>query len=336
MGSVKDLVVEAEPTGTELGEGRFSFSDAYSVFDWGPMPDQIPDKGASLCTMGAATFEALEAAGIETHYRGVGPEGGSLGTCQQPPRELSIGLTSVPELPYRDGDYDYDAFHEAGGTNYLVPLEIIYRNEVPVGSSLRTRTTPAEHDLDIATWPDHAVELVAPVVEFSTKFEAADRYLDREEATEIAGRAHIDEIEAVATAVNEVVSEMAEGAGMTHLDGKIECCYCDGDVIVADVAGTLDENRFAADGIQLSKEVLRQYHAATDPEWVEAVRAAKKPPIDPGWRQTVDPAPQPLPDQVIETATEMYRGVTNAYVGEPYFSAPPVHALASDVEALAG
>lgn len=40
MGSVKDLAVLKEPAGTETGTGRFIFSDRYSVFDWGEMPDQ--------------------------------------------------------------------------------------------------------------------------------------------------------------------------------------------------------------------------------------------------------------------------------------------------------
>ncbi|MFO7833566.1 MAG: phosphoribosylaminoimidazolesuccinocarboxamide synthase, partial [Halohasta sp.] len=50
MTSVKEFRVDREPTATEFGAGRFVFTDAYSVFDWGQMPDAIPHKGASLCT----------------------------------------------------------------------------------------------------------------------------------------------------------------------------------------------------------------------------------------------------------------------------------------------
>ena len=53
MTSVKDVRVEEPPAGTALGRGSFVFTDDYSVFDWGKMPDPIPDKGASICTMGA-------------------------------------------------------------------------------------------------------------------------------------------------------------------------------------------------------------------------------------------------------------------------------------------
>jgi len=45
MGSVKDLVILKEPSLDEEGVGEFVFSDRYSVFDWGRMPDLLQDKG---------------------------------------------------------------------------------------------------------------------------------------------------------------------------------------------------------------------------------------------------------------------------------------------------
>ena len=71
MGSVKDLQVIQKPTQTAMGTGRFLFSDRYSVFDWGEMPDHIEGKGAALCLMGAYCFEQLEKLGVKTHYRGL-------------------------------------------------------------------------------------------------------------------------------------------------------------------------------------------------------------------------------------------------------------------------
>ena len=70
MTSVKEFRVEAPATPDELGSGAFVFTDDYSVFDWGKMPDAIPNKGGSLCAMGAANFERLEREGVPTHYRG--------------------------------------------------------------------------------------------------------------------------------------------------------------------------------------------------------------------------------------------------------------------------
>jgi Phosphoribosylaminoimidazolesuccinocarboxamide (SAICAR) synthase len=53
MGSVKDLKVIEKPTAKKLGVGRFVFSDRYSVFDWGEMPDLIEGKGKALCVISA-------------------------------------------------------------------------------------------------------------------------------------------------------------------------------------------------------------------------------------------------------------------------------------------
>jgi len=71
MGSVKDLKILKTPSRNETGVGRFIFSDRYSVFDWGEMPDHIPNKGKSLCISAAYFFEKLENIGVKTHYLGL-------------------------------------------------------------------------------------------------------------------------------------------------------------------------------------------------------------------------------------------------------------------------
>jgi phosphoribosylaminoimidazole-succinocarboxamide synthase len=335
MASVKQFRVESEPDGG-LGRGSFLFTDDYSVFDWGKMPDQVPDKGASLCTMGADNFEALEADGVPTHYRGVVSNGEvvSLDRAAEPPREMAIEVARVPDLPHDGRSYDYEAYHDAAGDAYLIPLEVVFRNVVPVGSSLRRRADPRDHGVDADEWPDRPVTLDDPVVEFSTKYEDGDRYLDRAEAARIAGAADLDQVEAVAREVNRVVTERGEAAGFEHQDGKIECVYAGGEVLVADVVGTFDENRFSYCGTQVSKEVLRQYYRRTDPEWVEAVetakRAAKQRDVA-DWKSLCDRGPTPLPDPVIGAAADLYAAGANAYTGREWFDAPPV---ADAVEAV--
>ncbi|MFW6000068.1 MAG: phosphoribosylaminoimidazolesuccinocarboxamide synthase, partial [Halorubrum sp.] len=274
MTSVKEFRVDEPATADGLGRGRFVFTDAYSVFDWGQMPDAIPNKGASLCAMGAFNFELLESEGVKTHYRGVADptEIVPLAEATAPPTEMAIDLTQVPDLPYEGphAGYDYEAFHAAGGGNFLVPLEVVFRNRVPVGSSLRRRAAPADFGLDHLAgadgeWPDGPVDLPEPVVEFSTKYEQQDRYLTRAEADEIAGAADVDALDSLARDVNRVVTERAEAAGFVHEDGKIECLYVDGELRVADVVGTFDENRFSYGGRGISKEVVRQWYKANDP-----------------------------------------------------------------------
>lgn len=327
MTSVKEFRVEEAATSERLGRGAFVFTDDYSVFDWGKMPDAIPNKGASLCAMGATNFELLESEGIPTHYRGV-VSGGTvvqMDDVATPPREMAIDLTQVPELPHEGRKYDYDAFHAEANGNYLIPLEVVFRNTVPVGSSLRSRADPAEFDLSFDEWPDEPVDLPEAVVEFSTKFEESDRYLDREEADRIAGVADIDDLEAVARAVNRTVTDTAADAGLVHEDGKIECLFFDGEIRVADVVGTFDENRFSYDGQQLSKEVIRQYHKREQPAWVDAVNEAKaraKEEDVADWRELCEVDPQSLPRHVVTAARDMYAAGANAYMGRDLFDAP--------------
>ncbi|MGZ0746785.1 phosphoribosylaminoimidazolesuccinocarboxamide synthase [Haloparvum sp. AD34] len=361
MTSVKEFRVVESASDDALGRGRFVFTDAYSVFDWGQMPDAIPNKGASLCAMGAYNFELLEAEGVPTHYRGVvDPVAVDAGTDPEEavvdldeaggaPTEMAIELTQVPDLPYEGGDagdgdgdagdgagtdddygagYDYDAYHAAAGGNFLVPLEIVFRNTVPVGSSLRKRRDPADFDLDFDGWPDEVVDLPEPVVEFSTKYEEQDRYLTREEADRISGAADVDALEALARDVNRVVTDRAEAQGFVHEDGKIECLYVDGEVRVADVVGTFDENRFAYDGQEVSKEVVRQWYKRNDPEWVEAVAEAKDAVEDypdvADWRTICDDSPTELPADVLGAIADLYGAGANAYTGTDWFDAPGI------------
>jgi len=342
MTSVKEFRIEEKASGSDFGRGAFVFTDDYSVFDWGRMPDEIPEKGTALCTMGADNFEALEDEGISTHYEGVVVDGEttSLGDAIEAdtkPREMAIALTQVPDLPHDADGYDYDTYHDAADENYLIPLEIVFRNTVPVGSSLRKRSDPADHGLEADEWPEEAVDLPEPVVEFSTKYEKQDRYLSREEADRIAGRADIDRLESVAREVNDLLNRRAAEAGFVHEDGKIECLYYEGEIRVADVAGTFDENRFSYDGQEISKEVIRQYHKRTQPEWVEAVGEAKRRANEQGvadWKSLCDRRPEPLEEPVIEAASDLYQAGTNVYVGREVFDAPAIEDAIGRIEEL--
>ena len=81
-----------------MGTGRFLFSDRYSVFDWGEMPDHIEGKGAALCLMGAYCFEQLEKLGVKTHYRGLVDEKGKavrVGDLKEPSSIMEVALVNV-------------------------------------------------------------------------------------------------------------------------------------------------------------------------------------------------------------------------------------------------
>ena len=127
MGSVKDLQLIEKPSKIKTGLGNFIFSDRYSVFDWGEMPDHIQHKGSALCLIGAFFFEKLESMGIPTHFAGLVEEGQAkmLSDLKAPVNSMQVKLVRVlkPELSH--GVYNYSVFKQEH-VNLLIPLEIIY------------------------------------------------------------------------------------------------------------------------------------------------------------------------------------------------------------------
>jgi len=125
MGSVKDLEVLKPPTKNEMGVGRFHFSDRYSVFDWGAMPDLIENKGKALCLMGAFCFEMLEKMGIKTHYRGLVAPNEKLITTkelEEPVDIMEIHLARVFKPEFRGGAYDYNIFAKLAEKGLKKPI----------------------------------------------------------------------------------------------------------------------------------------------------------------------------------------------------------------------
>ena len=134
LGSVKDLKIIKKPSKQNMGIGHFHFSDRYSVFDWGEMPDLLIGKGEALCLMGAYCFEQLEARGIPTHYRGLINEYGKNGTLKE--LEVSTNIMEVDLVnvfypkKYKINDkteYDYSQYNKKL-ENCLIPLEIVLVN----------------------------------------------------------------------------------------------------------------------------------------------------------------------------------------------------------------
>ncbi|KXB06468.1 hypothetical protein AKJ53_00255 [candidate division MSBL1 archaeon SCGC-AAA382F02] len=334
MGSVKDLEILEPPTEDSTGHAIFHFSDRYSVFDWGEMPKKLDRKGEVLALMGAYTFEILEEEGIKTHYMGMGEEGEikKLDDLEEPSSQMHIELVNVLEPDFKEGSYDYSVFQNPPVNNYLVPLEIIYRNRVPVGSSARSRYSPKELGLEAEEWPEEPVSLDEPLVEPSTKLEEQDRCIDEEEAERISG-VSLQEIYEITRKSNEIIIENVEEAGMKNDDGKLEFLYIDGDIAVGDVAGTFDENRFTFNGVQVSKEVLRQAYKKDQPEWVEEVKKAKKKAINEGveqWKELMTTEPQPL--GIEDLASEMYQAGANRYIGRDFFDVRDLGEVMSDLK----
>ena len=335
MGSVKDLEVLEKPAEDAMGVGRFHFSDRYSVFDWGAMPDHIKGKGAALCLMGAYCFERLQEKKIETHYRGLIDDSGKLVTFKeltQPTSIMEFNLVNVfrPEICMENGKlkYNYSMF-TSNINNYLIPLEIIYRNGLPEGSSIFKRLRRGlitVEQLGLDHYPKLGERLSKPIFDVSTKLEEKDRYVTWEEAQEIAGLTdeEVKRVWDLLLRVDETITMVASEAGLENLDGKIELAFNpERRLMVVDVVGTLDECRFTFEGLQVSKEIARQFYRKTS--WHGDVEEAKKKAETKGlrdWRKLCKSSPPKLDPTLKTIIGEMYVAASNELTGRRLFDAP--------------
>jgi phosphoribosylaminoimidazole-succinocarboxamide synthase len=305
MGSVKDLTVSKEANENETGVGVFKFTDDYSVFDFGKMPDTIPNKGEALCRLAAFNFKELEKLGIKSHFRQL--VSGD---------EMEVDLVRV--LFPQKGEL------KEGMGNYLVPLEVIFRNSLPDGSSVFKRIAKGQttiEQLGLDKMPEPGEKLEKPIMDVSTKLEPTDRYLTWEEAKEISKLSdeEINGLKEAALKINNFLTEKAASIGIEHADGKVEFGLSpQRELILVDVCGTLDENRFLYNGFHLSKQVLRDYYKTTP--WYEVIEKEKAE----GKGHGEFTAPELLPTELVELVSNMYKAVTVEWTGEKSWDVPSV------------
>jgi phosphoribosylaminoimidazole-succinocarboxamide synthase len=349
MGSVKDLQVIQQPTETAMGVGRFLFSDRYSVFDWGEMPDHIGGKGAALCLMGAYCFEQLEKQGVKTHYRGLVNRDGKavkISELVEPSNIMEVALVNVyrPKASVVKGKvvHDYSQYNR-GLKNYLVPLEIIYRNGLPEGSSVFKRLAQGKvtlKDLGLDHQPQPGETLVKPIFDVSTKLEETDRYLTWAEAKEISGLTHqeIGDIKEVLMKADETITKAASNAGLKNEDGKIELAFDEQRrLMLVDVLGTLDECRFTYQGMHVSKEIARQFYKKTS--WYNDLEQAKKDAEAKGiqdWKSLCKSQPPQLDPKLKIVISQMYMAVANEMTGRNLFNSPKLSDVISDFKVYMG
>lgn len=336
MGSVKDLVILKEPEAGKTGIGCFTFSDRYSVFDWGEMPNHITNKGKALCTIGAYFFEKAEKMGIKTHYLGVMKDNElrRLAELKEPTNALKIKLLRVLKPELKGNVYDYSVYKRET-SNFLVPLEVIYRNCLPEGSSVFKRLKDGSlrlEDIGLDKMPSPGQKLKKPILEVSTKLEATDRYLTWEEAKNIAGltSAETEEIKKVTLLVNDLITREVARLGLVHEDGKVEFGFDESrDLLLVDVFGTPDECRFTFHGIPVSKEVARIFYRNTS--WYKEVEEAKKTDRV-RWKQLVKSAPPRLPPKLFQSISLLYQAFCNELTERNWFRAPSLKEILSDIQ----
>jgi phosphoribosylaminoimidazole-succinocarboxamide synthase len=310
--SVKSLTVVRAPDGDREGIGIFDFTDDYSVFHYGKMPDRIPGKGEALCRMAVTNLEKLEAEGIETHFRRF-----------IPPNRMEVRLLRIL-------DPDYGELYP-NARNCLIPLQVIFRNLLPHGCSVFRRLASEElltERLGLEQAPEPGHVLAQPFIEFTTKLEEIDRFVTDPDAQCLAclNDRQMERIKDLTLRINDWVTHRAKSVGLVHADGKVEFGLSgSGEIILVDVAGTTDDNRFLLGDFHVSKQVMRDVYETSDLGAQVRSWAAKGIPRE-DW-----PRAPSLPRELLPAISNQYKAMAETWTGQRFWGAP---SLADAVRSL--
>ncbi len=241
----------------------FEFSDRYSVFDWGAMPDELTNKGDCLAYMAWMFFDILgnpkrwqEWApndwakknfgnsfiyneilknGVENHCIGLVDESNEvLENGNRLSKNLAVKPVRVFDPKASKNElgqlvYDYSNYAKRP-TDALVPLEVIFRFGVPAGSSLLKRIAKNPDytkSLGIDFTPQEGDRFEFPVIEYSTKLENTDRYLTKDEAYRISSltEVEIQRIEGLVSLLALRTKDIFKDIGVELWDGKFELAF---------------------------------------------------------------------------------------------------------------
>lgn len=248
-------------------EGRdpyvFEFSNRYSIFDWGEMPDSLEGKGEALAVMGDLFFrylakpwsewqisesfpkfwrDSLTTSSVYIHLRRNGLNHHSIGLVDELLQPLPIGSRSHrlavnalarPAAPssLNNGkvQFDYSAY-QARPEKCLVPLEVVFRFGAPEGSSFLERLESIPGYAQSFGFPEQPLAgqwFPFPIVEFFTKMEPTDRFLTREEAKSVAGltQEELDELTALTLLLALRLKDLFSPLGLELWDGKFEFAF---------------------------------------------------------------------------------------------------------------
>jgi len=246
----------------------FSFSNRYSIFDWGEMPDALESKGESLAIMGFLFFEFLGKADSWKHWQlsesypkfwrdslmssslwsqmrkeGMPHHCFSLMDANNqkvsiPYRTNRLAVKSLGRAPVESETVDgklvwkYDAY-KSRPADSLVPLEVVFRFGAPEGSSFLERVNQDPgyaKSLGLADAPKAGDRFPFPVVEFFTKLEPTDRFLSFQEAREVAALSEEeqDDLIAFSQLVAARLKDIFSLLGLGLWDGKFEFAFTPG------------------------------------------------------------------------------------------------------------
>ncbi|MEC9281640.1 MAG: phosphoribosylamine--glycine ligase [Bdellovibrionota bacterium] len=282
-GSVKDLYFFEDKI-------QFEFSDRYSIFDWGEMPDQIPGKGKSLLNIAKHFDRVLNDNGFKT------------ATLAFEDQRMSQRI--FPSFPpiQSDNVFSYKKL-KAENTSFLVPLEVIFRFALPEGSSLLKRKP------EIKKQCIDGIYLPQPYIEFSTKLEPSDRYIDELEAKSISSLSDevFKDLKEKTLGAAFLLKNHLQEKNLELYDGKFEFAWDheSQELLFIDSVG-IDELRINSKGLKLSKEFLRAFYRNT--KWFKDLCLEKE--FSAKWKEKMqgdENCPQKLSPELIDAGIKLYQ-----------------------------
>ncbi len=284
-GKVKDVYSENDSL-------IFKFSNRISVFDK-IIPDEIPDKGESLCRTSYYWYKIVESININTDL---------------------IELINNSEMKVKK----YNVFNKGSKffINYMIPLEFITRYYVAGSLYDRMKSNIIDyHKLGFKNFPEYGDELPDPYFEVTTKYEKFDRPLNFDEALKISGLKlyELYEIKDLILKIDRRINDV-KSRGLIHADGKKEFALgYKREPVIIDTFGTLDEDRFWDKKdydnhkiTELSKEMVRQYYRETG--YHDLLYKARE-------NNEKEPEITPLPEDLIIKISDLYKNMYEKITG---------------------
>lgn len=294
---MKGKVKAAYDLGDKL---EFRFTDNISVFDK-VIPSLIPYKGETLCREGVYWFERASRMGIRNHFLEYRPPNGMI--------VKKVDIVNPEKI-------------SSNSRRHLIPLEFICRWYV--AGSLHDRVKAGDVSPDALGFaPGHRVDygepLPEPFVEVSTKLEKTDRLLDKASALKLSGLSpsEYEDAREIVLCIDDDIRKSVEPRGLIHVDGKKELAFDDDrQIMVVDVYGTADEDRFwdkarydQGEFVDLSKEYVRQYYRKTG--YKDDLYAARS-------KGRAEPNIPGLPAEVIDQTSKIYVKLYEMITGESF------------------
>ena len=344
-GSVKNI--RREEGAKEL---FFEYTDGYSIFDWGTMPDMLNGKGQALAVMADIFFHLLGSptswknfkfgdsmpSPVLKNLQGKGLKHHGRGLVESHPSLYKVDAVEIlhPKPVRYDGTLSWDySLYETRPVGALVPLEVIFRFGIPSGSSFLERAQNKDYceTLGLEGEVREGDILDRPIIEYSSKLETSDRYMGYDEAAKISclRDQEFERLHGLSMALAYKLKDIFEDLGIFLWDGKFEFSFVEGkergaerDFMLVDSVGP-DELRLSYNGIQLSKQNLRNFYKGGS--WHQAVVQSKQLASQrglPDWKniciQELGENPPSLEPAVLSGVEMMYKSLANVLAQKAY------------------